>query len=148
MASKIPNSALARILSEYMSGKDIRARLCMTNTTCDTEIDAIDNLSDYTTIDVYDDSTYVDVALDTETVVANDTDDRGDFNTATDIIFTGLTGNATRDAQGVLLYEYIDGTDANDIPLLYIDFTTVVAKVSIEISIPSSTTNLLQCSQG
>ena len=148
MASKIPNSTLGVMLNAYISGKDLRARLCMTNTTCDTEIDAIDNLSDYTTIDVADSTGYADVALTGETVTVNDTDDRGDLDTSSDIVFTGLSGDATRDYQGCLLYEYVDGTDANDIPMWYIDFSSVVVKEATQVTVPSSTTNILQASQG
>jgi hypothetical protein len=150
MASKIPNSALANLINGTidLNTSDIRARLVMTNTTCDTEIDAIDNLSDYTTIDVADSTGYADVALTGETVTANDTDNRGDFDTSSNIVFSGLSGDATRDYQGVLLYLYVDGTDANDIPLQYVDFTSVVPKEATQVTVPSSTTNLLQATQG
>ena len=150
MASKIPNTALGNLITGVidLNSSDIRARLVMTNTTCDTEIDAITNLSDYTTIDVGDATGYADVALDTETVTVNDTDNRADFDTATDIVFTGLSGDATRDYQGVLLYKYVDGTDANDIPFEYVDFSAVVVKEATQVTVPSSTTNLLQASQG
>jgi hypothetical protein len=150
MASKIPNSALANLINGTidLNTSDIRARLVMTNTTCDTEIDAINTLSNYTTIDVGDATGYADVALTTETVTANDTDNRGDFDTASDIVFTGLSGNATRNYQGVLLYKYVDGTNANDIPLAFIEFTSAIPKEATQVTVPSSTTNLLQCSQG
>jgi len=150
MASLIPNSAKANLINGTidLNTSDIRARLVMTNTTCDTEIDAITNLSDYTTIDPGDATGYADVALDTETVTANDADNRGDFDTATNIVFSGLSGDATRDYQGILLYKYVDGTNANDIPLAYVDFTSVVAKAATQVTVPSSTTNLLQVTQG
>lgn len=148
MASKIPNRALYNIFNAYMSGKDIRARLVMTNTTCDTEIDAITNLSDYTTIDPADATGYADVALDTETITENDTDNRADFDTATATVFSGLSGDATRDYQGCLLYQYVDGTDANDIPLCFVDFTADIPKEATQVTVPSSTTNLLQVTQG
>jgi len=148
MASAIPNRSLYNIFFAYMSGKDIRARLVMTNTTCDTEIDAITNLSDYTTIDVCDATGYADVALDTETITENDTDNRADFDAVADAVFSSLSGNATRDIQGVLLYQYVDGTDANDIPLSFIDFSVDLPKEATQITIPASTTNLIQASQG
>ncbi len=149
MASKIPNSAKATLISGVdLSSDDIRARLCMTNTTCDTEEDAIDNLSDYSDIDVADATGYADVSLTGETVTANDTDNRGDFDTSSDIVFSGLSGDATRDYQGVLIYKYVDGTDANDIPLFFVDFTSDVVKEATQVTVPSSTTNLLQVTQG
>lgn len=150
MASAIPNSALANLINGTidLNSHDIRARLCMTNTTCDTEVDAIADLADYTTIDPSDATGYADVALDTETVTANDASNRADFDTAADIVFTGLSGDATRDYQGVLLYKYVDGTNANDLPLCFIDFTADVLKTSTQVTVPSSTTNLIQVSQG
>lgn len=150
MASAIPNSSLANIINGTidLNSSDIRARLCMTNTTCDTEVDAIADLADYTTIDPSDATGYADVALDTETVTANDANNRADFDTAADIVFAGLSGDATRDYQGVLLYKYIDGTNANDLPLCFIDFTADVPKTATQVTVPSSTTNLIQVSQG
>lgn len=150
MASKIPNSALANIINGTidLNTSDIRARLCMTNTTCDTEIDAINNLDDYTTIDVSDAGGYADVALTTETVTANDTDNRGDFDTASDVVFAGLGGDATRDYQGILLYLYVAGGDANCLPLCFINFTSNVPKESTQVTVPTSTTNILQVTQG
>lgn len=150
MASAIPNSALANLINGTidLNSSDIRARLCMTNTTCDTEIDAINTLSNYTTIDPADATGYADVALTTETVTANDTNNRGDFDTASDIVFSGLGGDATRDYQGILLYKYVDGTNANDIPLAFIDFTADIPKTATSVTVPSSTTNLLQATQG
>ena len=150
MASKIPNSALANIMNGTidLNTSDIRAKLLMTNTTCDTEIDAINNVDDYTTLDVCDATGYADVALNTETVTANDTDNRGDFDTAADIVFSGLGGDATRDFQGILLYKYVDGTAANDIPLAFVEFTSAIPKTATQVTVPSSTTNLLQLAQG
>ena len=150
MASMIPNSAKANLINGTidLNTDDIRARLCMTNTTCDTEVDAIAKVSNYSTIDVCDASGYADVALDTETVTANDTNDRGDFNTATNIVFSGLGGNATRDFQGILLYKYVAGGDANCYPLGFVDFTADIPKTATQVTVPSSTTNLLQATQG
>lgn len=149
MASKIPNSTLANLLNGTIDlvNDDIRARLVMSNTTCDTEIDAIDNLSDYTTIDQSDATGYADVALTTQAVAADDTNDRADFNAA-DIVFSGLSGDATRDYQGVLIYKYVDGTDANDIPVEFVEFTTAIVKEATQVTVPASTTDLLQSAQG
>jgi hypothetical protein len=150
MANMIPNSAKANLINGTidLNTSDIRARLCMTNTTCDTEIDAINNLANYTTIDISDDTGYADVALTGETVTTNDVDNRADFDTSSDIVFTALNGDATRDYQGILLYKYVDGTNANDIPLAFIDFTSDIPKEATEVTVPSSSTNLLQVTQG
>jgi hypothetical protein len=147
MASAIPNSVLAELLKAYLvTGADIRARLCMTNTTCDTEIDAITNLSDYTTIDPADATGYADVALASEAAAADDANDRGEFD-ATDISFTGLGGDATRDYQGVLLYKYIDGTNANDLPVCFIDFTADIPSTATQVDVPWNAEGILQAAQ-
>ena len=150
MASKIPNTTLGRLLDGTfdLDTDDIRARLVMTNTTCDTEIDDIETLSDYTTIDPADATGYADVALTGETITVNNTDNRAEFSTTSDIEFSGLSGDATRNYQGCLIYKYVDGTDANDLPIFYIDFTTPIVKEATKVTVPSSTTNLLRSSQG
>ena len=148
MASAIPNSALVRLLTGDidLDADDIRARLCMNTTTCDTEIDAINDLADYTLIDVADATGYADVALASEAVAADDANDRAEFD-ATDASFTGLGGDATRDYQGVLLYKYVDGTNANDLPLCFIDFTTDVPLTATQVDIPWDAEGILQLSQ-
>ena len=148
MASAVPNSALVRLMNAEidLDGDDIRARLCMTNTTCDTEIDAINDLADYTTIDPCDDGSYADVALASEAVAADDGNDRAEFD-ATDISFAGLDGDATRDAQGILLYKYVDGTNANDLPLAFIDFATDIPKTATQVDVPFDAQGILQLSQ-
>lgn len=150
MASMIPNSAKANLVNGTidLNTSDIRAKLCMNTTTCDTEIDGITKLVNYTLIDASDATGYADVALTGETVTANDTDNRGDFNTSSDIVFTGLSGDATRDYQGILLFVYVDGTLANDIPIAFVEFSAPIPKEATQVTVPSSTTNLLQVTQG
>lgn len=148
MANAIPNSALAGLIngSIDLNTDDIRVRLCMTNTTCDTEVDAIDNLSDYTTIDPCDATGYADVALVSETVAADDSNNRADFS-ANDAVFSGLGGDATRDIQGTLVYKYVDGTNANDVPIVFIDFTENKSSAATQITVPFSTTDILRIAQ-
>lgn len=148
MASAVPNSALVRLLNGGLdlNTDDIRARLVMTNTTCDTEIDAINNLSNYTTIDPADATSYADVALGSEAVNTDDTNNRAEFDAA-DISFTGLGGNATRAYQGVLLYKYVDGTNANDIPVAYIDFTSTIPATATQVNVPWNAEGILQLAQ-
>lgn len=145
MASAIPNSAKANLINGTidLNTDDIRARLCMTNTTCDTEVDAINDLADYTLIDVCDASGYADVALGSEAVNVDDTNDRAEFD-ATDLSFTGLGGDASRDIQGVLLYKYVDGTNANDLPIAFIDFTSDIPATATQIDVPWDAEGILQ----
>jgi len=145
MASIMPNSAKANLMNGGidLNTDDIRVRLCMTNTTCDTEIDAINNLEDYTTIDVCDATGYADVALANEAVTADDTNNRGEFD-ADDASFTGLSGDATRDIQGALVYKYVDGTAANDIPIIFVDFASDIPKTATQIDVPWNAEGILQ----
>jgi len=147
MANNIFNDALRRILAAYVTGTDIRARLLMTNTTADTEKDAIVNIADLTTVDVCDATGYADVALANEAVAADDPNDRAEFD-ADNISFTGLGGDATRDVQGCLIYEYVDGTDANDIVLFFIDFTADIPSSATQIDVPFDAEGILQAAQG
>lgn len=148
MASAIPNSALVRLLNGGidLDTDDIRARLCMTNTTCDTEVDAINDLADYTTIDPADATGYADVALASEAVAADDANNRAEFDAA-DISFTGLGGNASRAYQGVLLYKRVDGTNANDLPLCFIDFTSDIPATATQVDVPWDAQGILQLAQ-
>jgi hypothetical protein len=149
MASKIPNSAKANLINGAidLDTNTIKARLVMTNTTCDTEEDAITNLTSYTTIDASNASGYADVTLTTPVVTANDTDNRGDFK-ADNIVFAGLGGDASRNYQGILIYKYVAGGDANCLPIAFIEFTSAIPKEATQVTVPASTTNLLQVTQG
>jgi hypothetical protein len=145
MASAIPNSAKANLVNGTidLNTHDIRARLCMTNTTCDTEVDAIADLADYTTIDPCDATGYVDVQLGTEAVNVDDTNNRAEFD-ADNTVFSGLGGDASRDIQGVLIYKYVDGTNANDLPIAFIDFTADIPSTATQIDIPWDAEGILQ----
>lgn len=145
MASAIPNSAKVRLMNGGidLDTDDIRARLCMTNTTCDTEVDAINDLADYTLIDVADATGYADVALASEAVNTDDANNRAEFD-ATDISFTGLGGDASRDYQGVLIYKYVDGTNANDLPICFIDFSADIPLEATQVDVPWDAEGILQ----
>jgi len=148
MASNIFNSALNSILNSTidLDSDDIRARLCMNTTTCDTEKDAITDIADFTLVDVADATGYADVALTSEAVAVDDANDRSEFDAA-DVSFTGLSGDATRDYQGVLIYKYVDGTNANDIPIAFIDFTADITSAATQVDVPWSVEGILQLAQ-
>lgn len=148
MASRVYNKALQQIAAgEYdLNGDDIRARLCMTNTTCDTENDGIEHLVDFTTIDIADATGYADIDMDGLAVNLDDPNDRAEFD-ANDLVFSGLSGDATRDYQGVLLYIYVDGTNTNDLAIAFIDFTADVPKAATQVTVPWDVQGILQFSQ-
>lgn len=124
MASKVPYCALARMLSLlFVTGRDVRAILVMTNTTVDTEVAAgtISYVGDYTTLDECDGANYSRQSLTSEAAAADDANARAEFD-ADDVTWTSL-GASTRDVQGVLLYEHVTN-DADSIPLMFIEFST------------------------
>jgi len=148
MASVVYNKALQQIAAGVydLDGNDIRARLVMTDTTCDTENDGIVELSDFTTIDPADASGYADIDMDGLEVNLDDGNNRAEFD-ANDLVFSGLGGNATRDYQGVLLYKYISGSNAADLALCFIDFTADIPKQATQVTVPWDTEGILQFAQ-
>jgi hypothetical protein len=148
MASVIYNKALQQIAAgEYdLNTDDIRARLVMTNTTCDTENDGIEQLADFTTIDIADATGYADIDMTSLAVNLDDANNRAEFDAA-DLVFSGLSGNASRAFQGVLLYIYVDGTNANDLALAFIDFTSDISATATQVTVPWDSEGIIQFSQ-
>lgn len=146
MASNVFNYALGQLINGGidLNTDDIRAILCMTNTTADTAKDAIDQISDLT-LDECDDSGYARVALTGEAVNVDDTNDRAEFD-ANDLSFTGLSGNSSRAIQGVLLYKHVTN-DADSIPIVFIDFTSDIPATATQIDVPWDSEGVLQLAQ-
>lgn len=146
MASVVYNDFKRGLLSgEYdlhTAGDDIRLALLMTNTTADTQIDSVTGIASFTTLDECDATGYARVALTSEAVTADNTDDEGVFDAA-DASFTGLGGDATRAIQGALLYKHVDGTAANDKPICFIDFTSDIPATATQIDVPFATEGIL-----
>jgi hypothetical protein len=146
MASLVYNSFKAANAKGdiQLDDSDIRARLLMTNTTCDTENDGIVNIDDFTTVDPSDATSYADVQLQSKDVTVNDAYNRAEF-TATNISFTGLGGDATRDYQGVLLYVRVDGTDENDLVVAFVEFDNQpLAKEATQVDVPWDAEGIMQ----
>lgn len=112
----------------------IRARLVMTNTTCDTQNDGMVNLNDFTTPDYGDATGASNQVLGTKAVTKEDASDRAIFTSAS-VVFSGMSGDATRNYQGMILYEHVDGTDANDLVLAYIEFSAPVVKEATQVTV-------------
>lgn len=121
MASQVYNS----VKGEFLEGNidlvndDIRVKLLMTNTTADSENDGITNLSDFTTLDEQDGTNYAVKALSGKAVAIDTGNDRAEFD-ADDVTWTSL-GAGTRDVAGILVYKHVDGTDANDIAIAWVE---------------------------
>lgn len=150
MASMLyPNILRAMMAGELdldTGGHDIRVALLMTNTTADTQQDSINQLSDFTTLDECDSTGYARVALASEAVTEDTTDNEAVFDAA-DASFTGLSGNATRAIQGALVYRHVDGTSANDIPICFVDFTSDIPATATQIDLPWSAEGIINAAQ-
>ncbi len=125
-----------------LDADDIRLRLVMSNTTCDTDNDGIEDLADFGDIDACDGANYVDKALAGEAVNLDDANDRAEFDAA-DVTWTAL-GVGTRTTVGVLVYKYVDGSDANDLPIGYVEFSGAVTHDGTDFTIQWSAEGILQ----
>jgi len=128
-----------------LNADDIRAILVMTNTTADTENDAKVYVGDLTTLDESDATGYARQALATEAVNKDDANDRAEFD-ADDVSFSGMSGDATRDYQGVVLYKHV--TNDADSPLIaFIEFSNQpLSKSATTVSVPWNAEGILQLS--
>jgi len=128
-----------------LNADDIRAILVMTNTTADTENDAKVYVGDLTTLDESDATGYARQALATEAVNTDDANDRAEFD-ADDVSFSGMSGDATRDYQGVVLYKHV--TNDADSPLVaFIEFDNQpLSKSATTVSVPWNAEGILQLS--
>lgn len=125
-----------------LNADDIRAALLMTNTTADTENAGIAVIADFTTLDEFDAAGYARLALASEAVNKDDANNRAEFD-ALDLSFTGLGGDATRDAQGVLIFKHVTD-DTDSIPIAFVDFTADVPKEASQIDVPWDAEGILQ----
>jgi len=127
-----------------LNADDIRAILVMTNTTADTENAGMVYVGDLT-LDECDATGYSRQALANEAVNKDDANDRAEFD-ASDASFAGLSGDATRDYQGVLLYKHV--TNDADSPLVaFIEFDNQpLAKEATQVDVPWNAEGILQLS--
>jgi hypothetical protein len=100
---------------------DIRVKICMSNTTADTDQDAT-NITGITTLDEYDGSGYTALDLAGAAVAADNANDRAEID-YTDGTFGAAVGAGTRQWVGLLVYNRVDGTNGNDYPVAWIDLT-------------------------
>lgn len=150
MASGVFINQINEMMKLYLvtSGADLRCKLCMSNCSAATEmLTNAANIDDIVTEDESDDSTYGGAeALTTPASTLDDPNNRGEFTDsgAVAVTFAGLAGDATRNYTGVLLYEHVDGTDANDIPIAWIEFGTPVAKESTSVTVTWNAEGIIQ----
>jgi len=115
----------------------IKARLVMTNTTCDTENDKT-TVSGFTTIDVCDSSGYTDKTLSTLTVTNGGTTSKW---TADNLTWTSLA-TCTRQVQGVMLYKFVTN-DAGSTPIAFIQFSSNKTPDGSDFSVSWDTNGIL-----
>lgn len=100
---------------------DLRIRLCMSNTTADTDQDAA-SLAAIGTIDAYDGSGYADIDATLVGVASDLAADRAEIDYA-DATFGAAVGAGSRQWVGLMYYVRVDGTTANDYPVAWKDLT-------------------------
>ena len=116
----------------------IKARLVMSNTTCDTERDKL-TLTGFTTIDLCDGSGYsADKTLATVTITRDDVNNRIEIDA--DNITWSTLGVGTRDSVGILIYQDLGGGDATSVPLAYVEFPTAETHDGSDFPIQWNTT--------
>lgn len=112
----------------------IKARLCMSNTTCDTEKDKL-TLSGFTDIDAHGTATDQTIAnITVNTIAGNKTVIDGD-----NINFASLAAGA-RGSVGLLIYQDLGGA-ANDVPLVWLEFPSEETHVGDDFPVNFNATN-------
>lgn len=121
MADHVFTPALALLVAGSLN--DLRMALLSTNTTADTEVDA-ENPADVTTLDEFDGAGYARQALTGEAVNVDLANDRAEID-ANDPTFPAMA-NGTRQIQGWMILQNVDGTNANDLNKFYQDFSSTI----------------------
>jgi len=145
MASVIYQNALMKTFEGDIDweGADLDACLLMTNTTADTNPDAATCAA--LTLDECDATGYTREDITTPAVSADDTDDEMVW-TSDNWVWSGLSGDATRDYQGALVVKYVDGS-TGDIPLLFVDFSADVTSAATQVTAPAPAEGFLNIGQ-
>ena len=125
---------------------DIRIVPCMTNTTVDTERDAKDMVSDFTTLDEFDGSGYSTggQALDSQAVNIDDANDRAEFDAADE---AATLGAGTRSIQGNLLIKF-DTSLNNSVPLHWIEYASNKTPDGSTFTVQFNAEGILQATDG
>lgn len=145
MATHVFNYAKGEILKGNidLDGHDIRFMFLMTNTTADTENDAIQFIDDLTTLDEFDGSGYSagGFALDSEAVAVDDANDRAEFDAADEAC--GALGAGARSIAGVLIYKFVTN-NTDSIPICWNEFASPVTADGSSITVQWNAEGILQ----
>lgn len=98
---------------------DLRVKLCMSNTTADTDQDAA-SLAAITTLDEYDGAGYTEIDLAGAVVNEDAINNRAEIDYS-DGSFGATVSAGTRQFVGMLYYVRVDGLAANDYPVAWKD---------------------------
>lgn len=119
---------------------DIRVALVMTNTTTDTE-QTVTTVSGFATLDECNATGYSRQVIGGKSVTQDNANHRGVFS-GNQVVFSGLSGDASRNIQGALIYKHV-GADSSNIPICFSEFTTPVPKEATSITVPWPGTGIL-----
>ena len=132
MASAVYHNTLKLMMdgSIDLGSDDIRTALVMTNTTCDTNLDAA-FLADFT-LDECDSTGY---SRFDHTTLATADDDTNDWAWADldDAVFT-MGGDSTRAIQGALVYKHVTN-DSDSIPIAFLQFSSNYTDNGAELTV-------------
>jgi hypothetical protein len=121
MAELIHKGFFEALLAGDLTGApDVRCRLVMSATTCDTESLA-HHLDDFTTIDEFDGVGYTELDAASVTCAYVDGDLEIQLNFTDPASFGDPVAPGSDIIQGMLVYLYVDGTTPNDVALAYTD---------------------------
>ncbi len=123
---------------------NLDARLLMNTTTADTEHDVVTVLG-LTLLDECDATGYATEDVTNPAVTADDTDNEMVWD-SDDWVWSGLSGDGTRDYQGALLVKWVDG-GAGDIPLLFVDFDADIPSAATQVTAPAAAEGFLNVGQ-
>lgn len=121
MASLINNYFKERVAEGTidLDTDTLKILLVDTTTTVDTDSDA-QTLSGYVTLGEFNGANYAVKTISVTSSAVDTVNNRYELDGA-DVTYTAL-GVGTNSVQGVLLYKHVDGTDANDQPIAFIEF--------------------------
>jgi hypothetical protein len=100
---------------------DLRGRLCMANTTADTDQDAA-SITAIGTLDEFDGVGYTAIDFAGLTVTQDDPNNRSEIHVNAGT-FGATIAAGTRNIVGLLYYVRVDGTNGNDYPVAWKDLT-------------------------
>lgn len=138
-ASFVYTPALALLSAAALN--DLRMLLVMTNTTADTEVDS-ENPGDVTTLDEFDGNNYSRATLGSEAVNVDLANNRAEIDFA-DPTFSTI-GNGTRQIQGFIVIQNVDGTAGNDLLKFYQDFSATLNPGGASLTVQIDAEGLVQ----